>query len=205
MPSNAEAAETLREIADLLDVLGERFKPEAYRRASRSIESLAEGLDAVSLRGELRSIPGVGEAIEEKLREYLATGEIAYYERLKKEVPAGLIDLMRRPGLGPKTARRFWVELGIEGPTELRAAIEAGRLQGVKGFGDRKIEQIRTALGGRPGRRGLPTADRERVPHGATDRRDPPDPVAGPGGRDRRQLPPGTRDRRRPRHPGHVR
>ncbi len=138
----------LREIADLLDVLGERFKPEAYRRASRSIESLAEGLDAVSLRGELRSIPGVGEAIEEKLREYLATGEIAYYERLKKEVPAGLIDLMRRPGLGPKTARRFWVELGIEGPTELRAAIEAGRLQGVKGFGDRKIEQIRTALGG---------------------------------------------------------
>ena len=159
MPSNAEVAETLREIADLLDLLGERFKPEAYRRASRSIESLAEGLDAVSQRGELRSIPGVGEAIEEKILEYLASGKIAYYERLKKEVPAGLIDLMRRPGLGPKTARRFWVELGIEGPAELRASIEAGRLQGVKGFGDRKIEQIRTALGG-----DTPVAGGSRLP-----------------------------------------
>jgi len=147
MPSNAEAAARFREIADLLDVLGERFKPEAYRRASRSIESLSEGLDAVARRGELRSIPGVGEAIEEKIREYLATGTIAYLERLQREVPAGVVDLMRRPGLGPKTARRFWVELGIEGPAELRAAIEAGRLNGVKGFGERKIEQIRSVLG----------------------------------------------------------
>jgi DNA polymerase (family X) len=146
MPSNVEVAETFREIADLLDVLGERFKPEAYRRASRSIESLAEGLDEVARRNELRTIPGVGDAIEEKIREYLVTGKIAYYDRLRKEVPAGLVDLMRRPGLGPKTARRFWTELGIEGPAELRAAIEAGRLNGVKGFGERKIEQLRAAL-----------------------------------------------------------
>ncbi len=131
-PSNAQAADAFREIADLLDVLGEKFKPEAYRRASRSIESLAEGLGAVAARGELRSIPGVGEAIEEKIREVLRTGRIDYLERLKREVPAGLVDLMRRPGLGPKTARRFWVELGIEGPAELRTAIEAGRLNGVK-------------------------------------------------------------------------
>jgi DNA polymerase (family X) len=148
VPSNAEVAERLRDIADLLDLQGERFKPEAYRRASRSIESLAEGLDAVARRGELRTIPGVGDAIEEKVQEFLRTGKLAYYDRLKGEVPAGLIDLMRRPGLGPKTARRFWVELGIEGPEQLKAAIEAGRLQGVKGFGDRKIEQLRAALAG---------------------------------------------------------
>jgi len=146
MTSNAEAAEIFRTIADLLDVLGEKFKPEAYRRAARSIESLTEDLAAVAARGELRSIPGVGEAIAEKTEEYLRTGTIPYYERLKREVPPGLIELMRLPGLGPKTARRFWVELGVEGPAELRDAVAAGRLNGLKGFGEKKIEQIREAL-----------------------------------------------------------
>ncbi len=146
MPSNAEAAEIFRSIADLLDVLGERFKPEAYRRAARSIETLAEDLGAVAARNELGSIPGVGEAIGEKIREYLATGTVHYYERLKHEVPPGVVELLRLPGLGPKTARRFWVELGVEGPAELATAIEAGRLTGVKGFGEKKIDQIRAAL-----------------------------------------------------------
>jgi len=144
--SNAEAAEIFRSIADLLDLLGEKFKPEAYRRASRSIESLTEDLGAVAARGELRSIPGVGEAIAEKIEEYLRTGAVGYYDRLKREIPPGVVELMRLPGLGPKTARRFWVELGVEGPTELKDAIAAGRLVGVKGFGAKKIDQIRSAL-----------------------------------------------------------
>jgi len=146
MPSNAEAAEIFRGIADLLDVMGERFKPEAYRRAARSIDSLTEDLASVAARGELRSIPGVGDAIEEKLREYLASGGIGYFERLQKEVPAGVAEMLQVPGLGPKTARRFWVELGIEGPAELLIALDAGRLVGVKGFGERKLAQIRAAL-----------------------------------------------------------
>jgi DNA polymerase/3'-5' exonuclease PolX len=146
MPSNVEAAEIFRGIADLLDVMGEKFKPEAYRRAARSIDSLTEDLSAFAARNELRSIPGVGDAIEEKLREYLATGRVQYFDRLQKEVPAGVAEMLRIPGLGPKTARRFWVELGIEGPAELVAALDAGRLDGVKGFGAKKIAQIRTAV-----------------------------------------------------------
>ncbi len=146
MPSNAEASEIFRNIADLLDVLGEKFKPEAYRRAARSIESLTEELARVAARDELRTIPGVGEAISEKIREYLAHGTVAYYERLRREVPPGVVELMRLSGLGPKTARRFWVELGLEGPAELSDAIDRGRLDGVKGFGPKKIEQIRATL-----------------------------------------------------------
>jgi DNA polymerase/3'-5' exonuclease PolX len=146
MPTNTEAAELFREIADILDVLGERFKPEAYRRASRSIESLTEDLARVAERNELRTIPGVGDAIEEKIREYLRTGHVDYYERLQKEVPPGILALLRIPGLGPKTARRFWQELGVQGPGELADAIQKGRLDGVKGFGPKKIEQIRLAL-----------------------------------------------------------
>ena len=146
MTSNAEAAEIFRTIADFLDLLGEKFKPEAYRRAARSIESLTEELGAVAARKELRSIPGVGDAIAEKIEEYLRTGSVPYYERLKREIPPGLVELMRLPGLGPKTARRFWVDLGVEGPNELRDAIAAGRLVGMKGFGEKKIDQIRSAL-----------------------------------------------------------
>jgi DNA polymerase (family X) len=146
MSTNADAAAAFTEIADVLDVLGERFKPEAYRRAVRSIESLTEDLRAVAARDELRSIPGVGDAIEEKLRELLTTGHIEYLDRIRKEVPPGILELLKLPGLGPKTARRFWVELGVEGPVELAAAIDAGRLEGVKGFGPKKIQQIREAL-----------------------------------------------------------
>ena len=159
MPTNHEAAERFRNIADILDVLGERFKPEAYRRASRSIESLTEDLGAIAARNELRTIPGVGDAIEEKIREYLTTGRIDYYDRMAKEVPPGILALLALPGLGPKTARRFWLELGVEGPAELADAIQQGRLDGVKGFGPKKIEQIRLALaaaGGGPAAARLP-------------------------------------------------
>ena len=146
-PSNVEVASCLQEIADLLDLLGERFKPEAYRRAARSLEALPESLEAIAARNGLRSIPGVGEAIAEKVGEILRTGSLAYLDRLRSEVPNGVLELMRLNGVGPKTARRFWVELGIEGPSELLAAIDAGRLAGVKGFAERKIAQLRAAVG----------------------------------------------------------
>ncbi|EQD73952.1 phosphotransferase domain-containing protein, partial [mine drainage metagenome] len=116
MPTNAEAAEILRAIADLLDLEGERFKPEAYRRAARSIETLTEELKTVAGRKELDTIPGVGDAIAEKIQEYLKTGRIAYYDRIRSEVPPGVLELMRLSGVGPKTARRFWVELQITSP-----------------------------------------------------------------------------------------
>ena len=157
MPTNSEAAELFRGIADVLDVLGERFKPEAYRRAARSIESLTEELAQVAARGELRTIPGVGDAIAEKIQEYLRTGRLEYFERLQKQVPPGVLALLRVPGLGPKTARRFWLELGVEGPGELTDAIQRGHLDGMKGFGPKKIEQVRLALAAAEGG---PPADR---------------------------------------------
>jgi len=146
MKSNAAAAAAFQEIADLLDVLGEKFKPEAYRRAARSIESLTEDLAAVAARDQLREIPGVGLAIEEKIREFLRDGTIPYLEKLRAEVPAGLVAMMRAPGLGPKTARKFWTDLGVDSPAALLQAIDAGRLEGVKGFGPTKIAKIRSAL-----------------------------------------------------------
>lgn len=146
MSANAELARRFYAIADLLDLAGERFKPEAYRRAARSLESLAEPVEAVAARGELGEIPGIGSALEEKIGEYLRTGEIHYYERLRGQFPSGLVELVQRPGIGPKTARRLLVELGVEGPSELLAAIDQGRLASLKGFGPRKIALLRAAV-----------------------------------------------------------
>ena len=161
---NAAVAQTLASIADLLDLAGERFKPEAYRRAARSVEALPEPLSAIERRGELEEVPGIGEAIAEKIREFLRTGRIAYYDRLRQEFPPGLLELMRLPGIGPKTARRFWTELGVVGPADLSQAIEEGRLDSVKGFGPKKIGQFRAALATAPatggaGRTSLLAAD----------------------------------------------
>ncbi|MCI4342221.1 MAG: helix-hairpin-helix domain-containing protein, partial [Thermoplasmata archaeon] len=147
MASNAEVERIFVEIGDLLDLLGEqRFKVEAYRRAARTLESLGEPLERIAARGELERIPGIGDALEAKIREYLSTGRLEYLEKLRQQVPPGIRELMRLPGVGPKTARRFWVEIGVEGPLELAQAVEAGRLRGVAGFGERKIEQLRQGL-----------------------------------------------------------
>lgn len=159
MVSNTEAAELLRSIADLLDLQGEKFKPEAYRRAARSIESLPEPISKYADRGELRAIPGIGEAISEKLTEFLATGHLGYLDQLRTEIPTGVVQLMRLPGIGPKTARRLWIEFQIESPAALRAAIDAGRLSAAKGFGERKIAQFREAAGARPAGARTPIAE----------------------------------------------
>lgn len=163
MTTNEEAARRLRAIADLLDVLGERFKPEAYRRAARSIEGLGEELTRVAAAGTLDEIPGVGAAISEKLKELLRDGRIAYLERLEREIPPGLVALLNVPGIGPKTVRRFWTDLSIEGPAELLAAIDAGRLNGVAGFGPTKIRQIRTALLAAAPSRRIPILEAARI------------------------------------------
>ena len=100
--------------------------------------------------GRLSEIPGVGEAIQKKIEEFLDTGKIDYYERLKQAVPPGVIALIRMPGVGPKTAARFQLELGIDSPAALLAAIDQGRLAGVAGFGPKKIANLRKAVANAP-------------------------------------------------------
>lgn len=145
--SNAEMSRIFLEVADLLDLQGEsRFRVEAYRRAARTIESLGEDLARFAERDGLGTIPGVGPALESKIREYLSSGKLDYLSRLRSQVPPGLLELMRLPGVGPKTARRLWLEAKVEGPQELARAIEAGVLLGLTGFKARKIEQLRQGL-----------------------------------------------------------
>ncbi|MFQ5915928.1 MAG: DNA polymerase/3'-5' exonuclease PolX [Nitrospinota bacterium] len=144
---NAEIADIFEAIADLLDLKGEnRFRIVAYRRAGQTLRDLSEPVEAVAGRDELTSLPGIGKDLAQKIRDYIATGRIEQYEKLKAEVPPGLTDLLRVPGLGPKTLALIHQELGVGSAEDLRAVIEDGRLLSLPGVQEKTVENIRKGL-----------------------------------------------------------
>ncbi|NMA10041.1 MAG: DNA polymerase/3'-5' exonuclease PolX, partial [Methanomicrobiales archaeon] len=110
---NVEVAAILYEVADLLELKGVRFKPQAYRRAALAIETLPESIADVAREGDLDEIPGVGRAIAAKIREILETGSLGYLSALREEIPEGVQHLTRIEGIGPKKAIALSRELGV--------------------------------------------------------------------------------------------
>ena len=134
---NKFVADTLYMIADLLDMKGEVFyKTRAYRTAAQNIEAMDEDIETFVNQKTLESIPGIGEALAKKITELVTTGKLNYLEDLKKEFPAGLVDLLSIPGLGPKKVAAMYSKLGITTLKELREAAGAGKLRGLFGFGE---------------------------------------------------------------------
>jgi len=134
---NQFVADILYMIANLLDLKGEIFfKTRAYRIAAQTIEALDEDIEKLVNQGRLESIPGVGEALAKKITELVQTGKLEYLERLKKEVPTGLIDLLGIPGLGPKKVAALYKNLGITNTQELQEAANKGELRTLEGFGE---------------------------------------------------------------------
>jgi len=142
MVRNIEVAKILYEVADLLELQGIGFKPNAYRNAARNIESMTKELDDYRKSSNLRDIPGVGEAIAKKIEEILATGRLRYLDELKQQLPAGLLQLVDVPEIGPKTALHLYKELKIANLQELKAAAEQHLIHSLKGFGERSEERI---------------------------------------------------------------
>src|SRR5579862_1120650 len=107
--TNHEIAERFQEIADVLEIKGENtFKIRAYRRAVETIEALAEPLSELDARGELDRLPGFGDAIVRKTRDFMSTGTTKLYEEIRSAVPAGVLKMAAVPGIGPKTANTLW-------------------------------------------------------------------------------------------------
>ena len=142
--NNAQIAETFESIAGLLEMKGEKvFTIRAYQRAARTIERLPMELsDMLSEEQDLREIPGIGKAISEKIAEMVETDSLGYYDRLKSEFPDGILDVMQIPGLGPKTVRRLWQELGVTDISGLQSAIDDGSLASLPRLGKKTAENI---------------------------------------------------------------
>ena len=139
---NEEVAGLLREYAELIQITGgDVFRARNYEKAARSVRGWAEDIGQLDVKG-LRAIPGVGASIAAKIAEYAATGRIAALEELRARIPAGVLELTRVPGLGPKRALQLHHDLGVSSVDELAAAIKAGRLEGLAGFGARSEERL---------------------------------------------------------------
>jgi DNA polymerase (family 10) len=133
--TNGDLARIFHEIGDILEVKGELvFKTVAYHRAADAIGRAPFDVASAYRNGERPRIPGVGAAISDKIEELATTGRMAFHERLRAEVPASLVGLLRIPGLGPRTVRLVYEELGIETIEDLRQAAEAGTLRKLKGL-----------------------------------------------------------------------
>ena len=140
--TNGDLARIFHNIGDMLEVKGELvFKTVAYHRAADAIGRSPVDLVATYRAGSVPKVPGVGAAISDRISELATTGRMAYYERLRAEVPPGLVELLRIPGLGPRTVRQIWTELAIESIADLRRAAQAGTLRSLRGLSAR-TEQL---------------------------------------------------------------
>ena len=141
--SNAELARIFNEIGDMLEILGEVvYKAVAYRRVADAVERYPDDVAALFQRGEPPKIPGAGEALTAKLAELAETGRLEYHERLRAQVPDGVLEMLRVPGVGPRTVRLLHETLGIDSLDGLRAAAETGGLRHVKGLSERTEQNI---------------------------------------------------------------
>ena len=140
--NNLDVARTFETLADMLDIEGQenKFKIIAYRRVAEQIANLDRDVNVLWRAGELRSIPGVGQAIEEKIDSLLRTGTFSLYERLQKEILAGVVAMLAIPDMGPKRAKLLWKEAGITSVEDLEKKARAGELAGLPGLG-RKFEE----------------------------------------------------------------
>src|SRR3989442_3917343 len=147
---NPDIARLFDEVADLLEIQDANpFRVRAYRNAARTIRDFPESLADLVRAGtkDLTEIPGIGEDLAEKIAEIVGTGALKLHRQLAAKLPAGLLDLLRIPGLGPKRVKLLHKKLKVKSGADLAKALDAGRVRKLKGFGAKMEEKIRAGLG----------------------------------------------------------
>jgi DNA polymerase (family 10) len=140
---NLEISAIFRDIAKILEIKGGNpFRIRAYERAAQNIEGLTEDIENFIRQDRLTDITGIGKDLAERIREFVAKGKIRIYEDLKKSIPEGLLDLLKIPSVGPKTAKLLYEKLKIKSIPDLEAAIKKNKLEGIFGIKEKTIENI---------------------------------------------------------------
>lgn len=144
---NKEIAAHLDRIADALEIKGEiGFKVIAYRKAARVLADMTDDIENLAAEGRLQQIPGIGGGIARKIDEYLKTGEMKKYREALTGIPEGLLELLEIQGLGGKTIHLMHQELGIRDLEDLKRAVADGSLAGLRGMGEKRVENIRKGI-----------------------------------------------------------
>ncbi|WP_456456841.1 DNA polymerase/3'-5' exonuclease PolX [Thermovibrio sp.] len=144
---NKELAEIFDKWADILEFMGDNpYHIRAYRNAARLIRDLSEDIELLAKEGKLSQLPGIGQRLQAKILEFLRTGKISEFEKLKSQVPDTIFTLLEIPGVGPKTVKLLYEKLGVRSLEDLKRAIEKGELLKLPGFGPKKVEKIRKGI-----------------------------------------------------------
>jgi len=147
---NNKLATILYELSVLYELKGVSFKPRAFERASNALASLSEEVADIYQRDGLEGlehIPGVGRGIADRIVEFIRTKHVREYDTLKKKLPVDISGIMAIEGIGPKTLRLLYTQLGITTRSKLERLARAGKLAGVRGIGEKGQERIVRAIG----------------------------------------------------------
>ncbi len=142
--TNVEIARIFKEYADLLEIKGENpFKVRAYRNAARTIENIGKSLEELVKEGyDLTRLPGIGSDLNQYIQEIVTTGKFSKLQKLKKQIPPSLVDMLSIEGLGPKRIKTLYEKLGIASMEDLRRAAQNGEIEKLPGFGPTLVQKI---------------------------------------------------------------
>jgi len=147
LPRNADVAEQFELLADFLELEGsDQFRPLAYRRAAQRMRETGGSIAQLAIDGKAKELSGIGKTIEEKIVEIVEKGKIEALAKREERTPPDVVQFMHLPGLGPKTARRIWQELGVETLDDLKKAAETEQLRTLTGLGPKTEENVLKAL-----------------------------------------------------------
>jgi len=141
--SKEQIIEIFENIVRLLELKGEnQFKIKAYTSAIKALESAPNNLEKLVEDGEIQTLSGIGKSTGDKISELVRTGQLPYYDKLKAEFPAGILDLFKLRGLGPQRIKLLWNELKVDSIEKLKDACESGKAAKLPRFGDKTAKSI---------------------------------------------------------------
>jgi DNA polymerase (family 10) len=142
-----EIAAILDEIGTLLELQGENsFRCNAYHNGARALAQLESDLGELIANDQLTEVAGIGSTLREKIVTLFKTGKLAFYDDLRSKTPAGLVQMLRLPGIGPKKVKAMYDQLGLDSLDKLKAACDAGEVAALKGFGEKTQQKILEGL-----------------------------------------------------------
>lgn len=145
---NRQISAIFEQTSAILEILGgDRFRINAFQRAARIVKELIDDVDEIGPDVErLKSIEGIGKGTAQRIAEYMTSGRIKEHEELVAKIPAGLLELLEIPGLGPKTVALLWKQAGVESLRDLSAKLETDELASLPGLGVKKLEKLRKSI-----------------------------------------------------------
>ena len=145
---NRSIAQLLSETADLLEIgSGDPFRIRSYRRAAEAVESTTVQLSAIAGDAKkLQEIPGIGKGMAANIQEIEKAGTLPLREDLLVKYRPTMLELLKLPGMGPKSVALFWEALQVSSVADLEAAIAAGKLKDLPRFGEKQIEKLRKGI-----------------------------------------------------------